>query len=475
MSATLTITIINPTNGQPMTGLTNVKLYYGSTPLSYAAIAGISAGGLIGTFTEDPGTGSYSITITNSNQYSIKIGGGVQDEYDDVWISADDMVGSVRLGEYGTGSLGSGASLIGVTPGTKFSAHTLQAVLEELAGSRTSPFTNQNLKWCYDFIAACAPTTGAELAVIHSSGVSNADLVKLHAVTIGAAILNQALTSASVNVTGTNLNTLTAGAASDASALHTHSGLTVATIGGIPSGANGGPLTFDTSGASGNGNGGSVYFDCSPSGSGLYGKVYVANVDSPGGWAEVMTEYHLGSMDYSGTHFLSQYDPSDYGLISKLLKDLDSRIFTLWGVAFPSPQSLYHTLFASHSAHATGAVSTDVAETVWTRTTASYNKLEILDIPACVEEIFNLRFWFYFKVDGNSTSYYGILKIARINGTESPVETKLMGLSTAAWGWKYIDYPLSTKLTIPDRFEISLQGDGSHQTNLSGNFIVQGK
>jgi hypothetical protein len=354
--ATLTITLIDPSTGQTLSGLTNVKLYYGTTPLVYTG-SGIVASALVGSFTEEGSSGSYSISITYSNQYSIVVAGTSQDEYTDVWIPAGDICSTTRLLETGAGSLPAGSTYVGVNdPDNRFSGATVQAILEELAGARVSPYTNSNIHalaaWRNSITAIAS-----EINALASSGVVLADIVKLHAITATAALINQALASISGNVTSANLNTLTAGATSDAITLHKHSiyvsALDLGTTGlsqymalnngglfGKDSATDAAPILniqpgVDSSGDRGDvimnlrgyltGDGGKLKLDvrAGVSGGGVPGGLQIHAGDD---WYDVITEWEMGDMDFSNTQFLSQLDPADYGLATRCFRELDGKI-----------------------------------------------------------------------------------------------------------------------------------------------------
>jgi len=446
MSATLTITVENASTGLPIAGLTGVKLYYGSSPLVYTG-SGIFAGALVGSFT-DNGDGSYQITIQKTNQYTVKISGTVDDEYTNRWIVADDAVSTNLLIERGAGTLSAGASLIGVNdPDNRFSgaSETVQSVLLELAGVRTSPYTNSNIAALATFRNAIT-ASGPEISALASAGCVQADFIKLHAVTSTAAELNKL-----DGFTGTfgNLNSLVSLLGSTGGNAIIYVGASTPTDGTIrtPDCAGGtashltlmtgkhaggvrGNLTISTAGVSGGetggniyiysrgtsaSNGGDIYIDSSSTGgagdggdillkaqntgtTGTQGQVKIYNKEQGGSYWEAMSEFHIGTRSFASTNYLSGLSNTTYGVITNALRILDQQINNQY-IALSGGTLLWKLAKVFHDEIATGDIGgTTLADAVWTHDGSTLEECFHFTLPVTELGMSSVRIRLMYKI-----------------------------------------------------------------------------
>jgi len=129
MASRIGITFLD-INGDPEPGL-DVDLYYGSSPFTGSTGAG-QAGVKVGDFT-DNGDGTYHYDISETNQYTIKVGGTPQTEYTDIVLGHTDIVCTFRLDDTTDGS--SGGDMVGLTAISVYAETTVQSLLEAIIGT----------------------------------------------------------------------------------------------------------------------------------------------------------------------------------------------------------------------------------------------------------------------------------------------------------------------------------------------------
>lgn len=462
--ATLTVTLINPSTGQPISGLTNVRLYLGSSALQYNGDS--PAGTDLGVMTEEGTSGSYTATINKTNAYTIRVSGVANDEYTNVWVPSADIVGTYRLAEDGAGSGGlpSGASLIGVNdPDGRYTGTNVQTILNEISGARGS-VANANIKWLYDKVDGWN-VTDAEINALNTAACTLADFQKLHALTATSAEINK-LAGASANVTAANLNTLTGGGATT---LHTHSSFTAVTsIRGQQSGNHCLDFTIDLSAFVSSGDGGDLLITTAPLGTGAWGQVKIYTVD---GYFRVVTEWDTGDFDYSGTNFLSGIDPADIGPLDRAIRELDSRIGTLWQMQFPGVSTIWKPLWANATKAATGAVTPGSSPTLasWTQTSASETTIVRVWLNPTDEGMWTLRLKAYAKVASGGTVYVKLRHVTSSTEVDATITS-----TTDAWVTTG-ELTLPASYATPQEFQVILKGDATHLATVYENLIIEGK
>jgi hypothetical protein len=464
MSARLQIVIVDPATGIPITGLAaSLTLKYGAAPILNP---GVSAGlALAGTFTESPtNAGAYYYDIPQTNQYTIVLAGSPADEYTDVWLESSDIASTTLLAWTTTGN--SGATKIGVyNNASRYGINTnVQTILDDITGARTGTLTNQNIAWLYAKVDGWT-AVDAEINALTGSGITQADLIRLHAATASAAEISK-LTGTSANVTAANLNALTGGGAT---ALHTHSAFTAVTsIRGTQSTNDCLDLLISTAAFAATGNGGDLLLNCAPVTTGTWGAVQINTTD---GYYEVITKWHTGTFDYAGSSFLTDIDSGAEGALKSALMTLDNRIGTLWNLQYPGQYTIWKHIYSNPSKQTTGAVTGGTSATLsdWHMASASETIIARVWLNPTDEFISRYRLQIYAMIAGGAT---GTLKITHVtSGIYGTVDVK----STSPVWYKSSELALAQSYSTPQEFTISMKGSGSYLMTVYENFLIEGR
>lgn len=410
----------------------------------------------LGTFT-DAGNGNYYIEHSISEKVLIKKSGVVITVTDGMMFPADDV--SLATDLISTAS-GKGAGLIGIYDGSsRFTGETMQAILAEL------PTLAE--------LASTASGKGAALVGIYDTGgyfsgaTVEAALAQIGAITTllagltsTAAELNK-LDGASANVTPTNLNTLTGGAAMDAGALHRHDMselLGNALVGADPSDMNT-IVRGQYTALSGQG---SVLLDVyHVDGS---GKAYVRTGDESeiATLYEIMTAWQVGDCNFSGDPILNNI--AFPGKITNAIKLLSQRVMgTVTSLGF---NFFYIDSGGTSAGGSDGNEATDPALKLWSESSATEKikrRRQFTQYPA----MRYVRFRGY-GMQASGYSGYIYLTIA----TES-YEIKVDGTDNFDAISGYIDLA-NLPVTVPTEREIqiSLKGDGTHSVQLNSLYFI---
>jgi len=436
------VVICAPLTGAVDTTSPTVTLKYGSAPIN-----GRSAGSTISTATEDPvGSGCYRITIPETNQYTIVVSGSPQDELTDEWISGADATSTTQLGDTGSLSGTAGAERIGIKDsGGRYTATTVEGALAEIAGSGR---TTETVKANATAITALQSTL---------SSITNAALV--------------AVCGPSVVI--------------DASAYHTHDGryytetevntwrnsstgvITGGGITGVASGANAGPLMFDASGISGNGNGADIQFDTSPSGSGTWGAVEIYAPDSK--WYEVVTKYHTGDFDYTGSVFLSRVSANSASALKSALLELDSKLGVLWHLQYPAVTELWRTIWTNPTLAASGALTPGATPTLssWTQSSGTLTIVARVWLDPTSESFQRIRLLVYGNVAGSGQADVVLEHVT--SGVQGALVVKS---GDAAW-YTSSELVIPSTYIEPQEFTVHVKPDGSNVLTLYANLTLQ--
>jgi hypothetical protein len=432
MSSAFWITATSPTDSSLMDGLT-ILLKYGSSPLF-----GRTPGATAGTFTEDPASsGCYSVTVPESNIYTVTVNGVPQNELTDVPLIGGDVA---VLGSDAAGKLGStsGAGLIGILDSAgRITGTTVEAALAELAGASR---TTETIKSAYDLAA----THSAILA-----SITSAMLVKLTSVD-GVVNASDQHTHSDLYYTEAEVDAL----------------LSTGITGwrGLASGANCSDLTLDLTGFSGNGNGGDFFVDLSGEGNGYEGSMQIKR---EGTYYPVVTQFDTGGFDFSGSNFLSNVDPADYAPLQKIIQILDSKLWQIYNLQYPGSGN-WKAVYRVGTSQTTGAVTADVVAEDWHQTSGTPHIIHRVMLHTTNEGMWNLRI----KVQGKS-SLAGAKEYVRFTRVaDGAYVDVLLTVDSATWATSAI-LALTTSPANPEEFTVSIIGDGTNTVTLYKNFIIE--
>lgn len=454
MAASHKVVIWDITSGGIETGVT-ITLKYGTTPIN-----GRTPGATVATYTETPATsGAYTISIPETNQYTVVVTGASAGEYTDIWLLGDDIISATKLA--GTGA-SQGASLVGLrdTAG-RITATTVEDALAELAGASR---TTETIKSAYDVAnVAKAKLVNASLANVNTlvgfGGVANASALHLHS--------DVYYTETELNSTGiANLRL------SEAGTLKVVSGGATGHL-TVGSGANAtshmGTITLDAHATTANKNGGSFVVDVRGDGTGLSG---TATLKRGEGDYLFVSRYDTGDFDYSGTQFLRDLDPADPGVLKAAILRFDSRISTLWDRAFEDfDAGLWKTLwFAQGFSEALGAVT--AGETLaasgfdFNLTSATESIIKRVWLTPTDQVFYNLRL----RVQANVAAGSGTIILKHVT---SGIQVSITVSGASDTWYTSPTLTLLNSYANPEEFVIIMKGDGTHALNVYDNMQIQ--